>query len=281
MLSLLAVVLATAPIAVPLAPSLETLAAPAAGKVGFVAVDLASGRSVSLNGSDSFPLQSVFKLPVAIEVLRQVDAGALDLSNEVMLRANDRRDGNEFTMKVPAKLTVDALLTAMLINSDNIACDKLLAMVGGAKVVNTRMKALNIEGISIHSSERDLGRGKPDNTGTPAALVNLLARMASHQVGLSEASASHLEELLVGVKTGPNRMKGALPPGTPVAHKTGMSGTARGITDATNDVGLVTLPDGRRIAVAAFVHCSPADLETRDRVIAKMTRAAYDVFSGP
>jgi beta-lactamase class A len=277
----LLVFLATAPIAVPLATSLETLAAPAGGKVGFLAVDLASGRSVSLNGSDSFPLQSVFKLPVAIEVLGQVDAGAFDLSREVVLRASDRRDGNEFTMKVPAKRTVDALLAAMLIDSDNIACDKLLAMIGGAKVVNARMKALNIEGISIHSSERDLARGKPDNTGTPVALVDLLARMASHQVGLSEASAIHLENLLIGVKTGPNRLKGALPAGTAVAHKTGMSGTARGITDATNDVGLVTLPDGRRIAVAAFIHGSPADLETRDRVIAQMTRAAYDVFSGP
>ena len=81
--------------------------------------------------------------------------------------------------------------------------------------------------------------------------------------------------------TGVQRIKGALPPGTPVAHKTGTSGTQGGKTDATNDVGLITLPNGHRIAVAVFVHASPADIATRERTIARLARVAYDAFSGP
>ena len=58
-----------------------------------------------------------------------------------------------------------------------------------------------------------------------------------------------------------------------------MSGTQGGKTDATNDVGLITLPNGHRIAVAVFVHASPADIATRERTIARLARVAYDAFS--
>jgi beta-lactamase class A len=120
-----------------------------------------------------------------------------------------------------------------------------------------------------------------DNTATPVAMVTLLAKIARHEVGLTAASAALLEDLLLRVTTGQQRIKGALPPGTPVAHKTGMSGTRDGKTDATNDVGLITLPNGHRVAVAVFVHASPADLATRERTIARVARAAYDAFNTP
>jgi beta-lactamase class A len=83
---------------------------------------------------------------------------------------------------------------------------------------------------------------------------------------------------LLDTATGPRRIKGGLPAGTPVAHKTGTSRTRDGKTDATNDVGLVTLPSGNRIAVVVFVSASPADEATRERTIADLARAAYDRF---
>ncbi|HEX7598405.1 MAG TPA: serine hydrolase, partial [Polyangia bacterium] len=89
------------------------------------------------------------------------------------------------------------------------------------------------------------------------------------------------EELLVQVGTGAKRIKGGLPQGTPVAHKSGTSRTQDGRTDATNDVGLISLPNGSRIAVAVFVHDSPADEPTREETIAKLARAAYDTFLTP
>jgi beta-lactamase class A len=138
-----------------------------------------------------------------------------------------------------------------------------------------------VKDVDIRFSELELGADKGDNTGTPAALVALLAKIARRQVGLSAASAALLDDVLLRVITGPQRIKGALPPGTPVAHKTGMSRTRNGKTDATNDVGLVTLPNGHRIAMAVFVHASPADIATRERIIAQLARVAYDAFSAP
>jgi beta-lactamase class A len=75
---------------------------------------------------------------------------------------------------------------------------------------------------------------------------------------------------------GAKRLKGELPAGTAVAHKTGTGGTQNGITSANNDIGIITLPDGRHLAVAAFVSDSAANDDTRDAIIARLAKAAWD-----
>jgi beta-lactamase class A len=261
-----------------LAPSPADLAAPARGQVGFAALDLTTGRTLGLHEGETFPTQSVFKVPIAIEVLHQVDAKTLDLDRVIALDAADARGGPTGTMTVPAKRTVGELLEAMITHSDNVATDKLLALLGGPRLVDARIKKLGLDGITIRYSEKEMGAGPVDNSATPTAMVALLAKIARRQTGLTPASAQRLDDLLLRVVTGPNRIKGALPAGTPVAHKTGMSDTRDGKTDATNDVGLITLPNGHRVAIAVFVHASPADLATRERVIAQLARLAYDTF---
>jgi len=261
-------------------PSFQAIAEPAGGKVGFAAVDLASGRSLGLRQNEPFPMQSVFKLPIAIEVLRQVDDGKIDLDHEILLGAGDAREGAT-TMVVPSRITVRKLLDAMVVSSDNVACDRLLALVGGPRAVHARMRGLGIEGITIRFSEREMTAGEGDNTATPAAAVALLVQMARQRLGLLPASAKHLEDLLLQVGTGAKRIKGALPPGTSVAHKSGTSRTQNGRTDATNDVGLISLPNGNRIAIAVFVHDSPAEEQMREETIAKLARAVYETFLAP
>jgi hypothetical protein len=72
------------------------------------------------------------------------------------------------------------------------------------------------------------------------------------------------------------QIRDQLPAGTVVAHKTGTGGTRNGITSATNDIGIITLPDGRHLAMAAFVSDSTADDATREAVIARLAKAAWD-----
>ena len=75
---------------------------------------------------------------------------------------------------------------------------------------------------------------------------------------------------------GAPRIQGKLPAGTAVMHKAGTSGTDDGVAHATNDIGLIALPEGRRLAIAVFVTDSRADEATRDAVIAKIARAAWE-----
>jgi Beta-lactamase enzyme family len=205
MMFFIAMLLATAE------PSMQAIVEPAGGTVGFAAVELASGRELGLKQDEPFPMQSVFKLPIAIEVLRQVDEGKIDLDREILLGAHDAGAGVT-TIVVPSRRTVRKLLEAMVVNSDNVACDRLLALVGGSQAVDARMRGLGIEGITIRFSEREMTAGKGDNTATPAAMVALLVRMARQGLGLLPASAKHLEDLLLQVGTGAKRIKGACHP---------------------------------------------------------------------
>ena len=73
-------------------------------------------------------------------------------------------------------------------------------------------------------------------------------------------------------RTGAGRLKGLLPRGTPVAHKTGTTG------GVANDVGYITLPDGRRFAIVVFTNSSETPEPDRDRAIAEIARTLFDYF---
>jgi beta-lactamase class A len=79
--------------------------------------------------------------------------------------------------------------------------------------------------------------------------------------------------------TGPNRIKGLLPAGTVVAHKTGTSPTNdKGLAPATNDVGIVTLRNGKHFAIVVFVSDSTDDQQTREGEIARITKVVWDYY---
>ena len=110
---------------------------------------------------------------------------------------------------------------------------------------------------------------------TPDAMLGLLVTLQNDHT-LSASSRRLLLNLMIECQTGPHQIKGLLPAGTIVAHKTGSSGTVDGITRATNDVGLVTLPDGKHLAVVVFVSDTRVSVTAQEAVIAKIARAAWD-----
>jgi beta-lactamase class A/beta-lactamase class A VEB len=81
--------------------------------------------------------------------------------------------------------------------------------------------------------------------------------------------------------TGKNRIKGQLPEGTIVAHKTGWSGTNKetGITAAVNNIGIVFLPNGRYFIISVFVSESKESLDTNEKIIADIAKATYDFYT--
>jgi beta-lactamase class A len=166
--------------------------------------------------------------------------------------------------------------------SDNTAADIVLRKVGGPAVVDSYIRSLGITGFHLQDGEHGLHRdvaAQYRNWFEPAGAVQLLRRIAER----SPLSTQHTQLLLEWMKetpTGAHRIKGELPPATAVMHKTGTSNTANGITYATNDIGLISLPDGRRLALAVFITDSAADEATRDGVISRIARAAYEAVSG-
>ena len=262
-------------------------AAPARGRVGAAVALLGTDEVVTFGAGGRHPMQSVFKLPLAMTVLDAVDRGALRLDQTVRVTPADfvsPRQHSPLRDANPGGVTrtLADLLRAAASESDGTAADVLLGLGGGPAAVTAYVRGLGVEGLTVAVTEKDMGRdsqAQHQNWATPEGAVAVL-RALDEGRGVSAQGRAHLLRLLTETPTGPNRIRGRLPEGTPVAHKTGSSRTLNGVTAATNDIGIVTLPDGRRLAVAVFVSESPADDATRERVIADVALAAYQFWAG-
>lgn len=263
---------------------LEQIAVVARGRVGVQAVVLETGETVSLNAKEHYPMQSVYKFPIGMAVLQQVDAGKLKLDQRVRVEKSDYvKQGQRSPVRDEnpngAELSVEELLRFAVSESDGTASDVLLKLVGGPDAVNKFLSELKVSEIVVANSEKEIGQDwetQYRNWASPEGAVTLL-RALHERRGLSEQSNALLLKLMTETPTGPKRLKGLLPPGATVAHKTGTSGAnAAGINAATNDIGIVTLPNGRHVAIAVFVSDSPANEATREGVIAKVARAVWD-----
>ena len=261
---------------------IEQLASAAKGRVGVAAEVLETGQSVSLNLREHFPMQSVYKLPIGMAVLAQVDAGKLNLDQLVRVETSDFvRSGQRSPIrdKNPkgVELSLREILRYAVSESDGTASDVLLKLVG-VNAVSKYLNELGISEIIIANSEKEIGQDwetQYRNWSTPAGSLQLL-RALHERRGISEASQQLLYKFMIETPTFPTRLKGLLPKTTVVAHKTGSSGASNGITAATNDIGIVTLLNGHHLAIAVFVSDSPADLATREKVIAQITKAIWD-----
>ncbi len=261
----------------------------AKGLLGVAAIDLSNGDTLTHHGDAHFPMQSVYKLPVALAVLDRVDKGTMSLAQTIHVPRADLRPDTWSPLRqlYPAgdvDLPLDTLLKYTVSYSDNNGCDILFHLLGGTSVVNRYVHALGFDNISIVATEFEMAQGADvqyRNWSSPRAMAELLKSFHNGKL-LSERSQRFLWELLINTNTGPNRIKGLLPAGTVVGHKTGSSGVDdHGRAAATNDVGIVVLPDGRSIALAVFLSDSEASEEQRDNVIASVARAVWNACVGP
>ncbi|HAP36284.1 MAG TPA: hypothetical protein DCQ28_10200 [Bacteroidetes bacterium] len=116
------------------------------------------------------------------------------------------------------------------------------------------------------------------NYSSPYAMAKLLAKFYRDSI-LFQKSREYLWNVMVKTTTGAKRLKGKLPEGTIVGHKTGSSGTnENGLTAATNDVGIVILPNKMPIAIVVFVSDSNAKEIIREEIIADIAKAVWDAY---
>jgi beta-lactamase class A len=265
--------------------SLVRISADARGTVGISLLPIESGKALSINGSLHLPMQSVFKFPLGICVLDQVDKGKLSLDRKIHVSAADWIKNMYSPMRdkyqaAEADITIREMLSFTVSNSDNNGCDLLFRLLGGPKKVNDYIHSLGIKDIAIVATESEMHAAwdvQYGNWCTADAMASLL-RLVYFGKCLSPSGNTLLMELLTATDTGPRRIKGLLDPGTVVAHKTGSSDTNKGIASATNDAGIITLPNGQHLIVVVFVSDARADEATRESVIARIAKAAVTYY---
>lgn len=123
------------------------------GTVGVAIVDLGTGRTVTVNGTEPFPMASTFKVPVAVQLLTRVDRGELRLDSLIALTPGDHHPGSGTLTRLfdqpGVSLSVRNLMDLMLRISDNSAADLMLRTAGGPSAVNARLAQLGVTGIRV------------------------------------------------------------------------------------------------------------------------------------
>jgi beta-lactamase class A len=267
------------------------------GIVGVAVKHIESGESLAVNGDMLFPLASAFKVPVLVELLYQVQEGRFSLDDEISVEKSDQHLGSGMISNLAApglKLSVLNMAHFMMMISDNSAADILLGKVGAANV-NARLKSLGIEGMSVNrpcqklitdylalrSPARTPEEFKaaiikfgenPEDSATPLAMNALLEKIIKKEI-LTPEHCDLVLAIMRKCETGEKRIKGELPRGTNVAHKTGT------IAGTVNDCGILFLPDGAgRVVLTVFSKDFTGDTADVEEIIAKIARFVYDYF---
>src|SRR3712207_1218398 len=130
------------------------------GTLGIGLRELGTGADWFLNGDRPFPMQSVYKLPIALAVLRAVDQGTLTLDRPVTIRREDLSVpfspiNREFAGE-SRTYSVRRLLEAIVGLSDNTAADVLMRLVGGPPAVTKLLEEAGIQGMRVDRLEREM-----------------------------------------------------------------------------------------------------------------------------
>lgn len=246
--------------------------------------------TLSLNGDRRFPMQSVFKFHIALAVLSEIDKGKLSLDQKIEIGKDELlpedfwsplRDENPNG----GSFTIEELIQYSVSHSDNTACDVLIRLVGTPKTVEEYIKKSGINDIQITFNEEEMQakwENMFQNWTTPKAASETLKLFYENKNNLlSKNSYDFFWKTNKETTTGKNRIRGRLPEGTVVAHKTGWSGTNKetGITAALNNIGIVFLPNGEYFIISVFVSESKENFDTNEKIIADIAKATYDFYT--
>ena len=264
---------------------LSSISERAQGVAAVAVIHVEKGRIASINGKAPLPLYSVFKLPLAITVLKNVEANRLKVDQVVHITPDELVPGtpeNSALYRNPVDYTISQLMEFSISRSDNTSTDKLLQLVGGPARVTEQMRAFGLNTLDIHSSVMDYAKNRKSvNTGSAEDIAVLLSQLQQGKI-LQPAQSDLLVRYMRGTTTGSRRLRADLPAGTVVADKTG-SGEIDAQTNApkaTNDVGLISLPNGRgTLAIAVLLTGSKLVDREQEKLVAALARAAYDEYA--
>ncbi|MBC7555668.1 MAG: class A beta-lactamase, subclass A2 [Chryseobacterium sp.] len=237
---------------------------------------------LNIKGNEHLPMQSIFKFHIALAVLNLVDERKLNLNQKILIKKTDLLENtwSPIREKHPngnVELTVGEIIKFTVAESDNNGCDLLLKLIGGTKTVQNFMNKKSVKDFQIKYNEKECHEIldlQYENYSSTNSIVGLLKDFQEGKI-VSESSTNFLIKIMAETSTGANRLSGQLPKNI-LAHKTGTSFTVEGLTAATNDMGIVTLPNGNHYAICVFVSNSKEIEKVNCKIIADVSKLIYD-----
>jgi beta-lactamase class A len=248
--------------------------------VGLVVKHLESGEALGWRPDERFPAASIIKIPILVEALCQAETGRLRLDERIPIRPQDKVGGFGILKELGSleALSLLDLLTLMIVISDNTAANLCIERVGMA-AVNALTVSLGLAGTVLQRKMMDMAardRGL-DNFTTPADTARLMELLATERL-LTPGGSRQALEILARQQVN-DRLPLHLPPGVPVAHKTGE------LSGIRHDVGIVGAGAGRVVIAVLTQGCeSPLGRGLSggeaSACIARIGRMVYDAVAG-
>lgn len=242
--------------------------------------------SLTINGNLNAPMMSVFKFHIALAVLDLVDKGKLSLNQKIFVRKTDLHADTWSPMRDDypegnVYLTLDKILRYTVSDSDNNGCDILIDLVGGTKAIQDYIDKIGVKDFTIKVNEQQMSTWENCylNTTTPIAMTDLLVDFYKGKI-LKKKSTKYLIQLMEQNSRGTTWMKGQLPKNTVVAHRTGISNqNDAGLRVAHNDVGIITLPNGKHFVLSIFQkNIKNQTQEISAQTMAELTKVVWDYY---
>lgn len=228
------------------------------------------------NARVRFPLMSVFKVHVAMKVLSDLAAGGTSLDTIVhveraMLRENTYSPLRDAHPTGDVDISVAELMRYSVAESDNNACDILIAMAGGVRQIDRYVRSLGVKDFRLKYDEDGMHRDLTnyyDNWSRPEAMTQLMQLIFESNTPLYEP----LRRIMATTVTGADKIRAGVPEGLHIAHKTGSSDRIDGIKTGDNDVAVVRMPSGRNCYITVFIKDSAESDTVNAGVIASVAR---------
>lgn len=239
------------------------------------------------NSAKKLPMQSVFKFHIAAAVLDFVDKGKLKLDQNIFVRKSDLLDNTWSPLrdKYPngnVNLPLSEIIRYTVAQSDNNGCDILLRLIGGTQTVQNFINKKGIKDFQIKFNEEEMNKNwdvQYQNYTATSSANQALKKFYQGKL-LSKTSTDFLMKVMLGTTTGLNKILEQLPKGTPVAHKTGSSGSnTDGLVGAENDVAIITLPNGKHYALSVFVSDSKESDAVNCRMISDISKSVWNFLT--
>jgi len=240
------------------------------GTVG-VAIRSSSGWTFAHNGDRRFRAASTVKIPIMVQVFRQVDAGERRLDDLFTMSARDFSAGSGVLHELHEGLqvTVADLLYLMMSISDNTATNVLIDMAGMDKV-NALMRGLGMEQSTLGRKMQGYqAEGEQrENWATPSEYAALVEQLLDREVATADACDAMIA--ILEQQQNARRIGRYVPEdGFRWGSKTGS------ISGVVNDVGFIAGDNG---TVVVSVYCEDLpDMYTGEQVIGDIARAAMEV----
>ncbi len=221
---------------------------------------------VDINADKAFPAASIIKIPVLIEMFREIEHGKFSLNDKMVLEDYYRAPGSGKLQYSQGGIahTMDYLAKIMIENSDNSSTNMIIAKIGGMPQINRAIKMWGLKTTHINN-------WLPDLDGTNVTTAREMAKMF-YNIDvtniLSSDSKRHIARYLSQVKN--NRLlQAGLPRNAILLHKTGDIGFMLG------DAGIVKTASGKKYIVVILVKRPYNNIQGKDFIV-KASKIIYD-----